>query len=112
MVTGILSREQLIDEFNKLMERVRASNPTARIDGVYVQKMVPKIDYELILGSKRDRDFGTVVLFGMGGIAVELFKDFSVGLPPLNQVLARRMMEETKIYKALAQGIREGHPST
>ena len=60
--------------------------------------MIDVIDYELILGAKKDRQFGTVILFGMGGIGVEIFRDFSIGLPPLNQTLARLLMEETKVY--------------
>ena len=110
VVTGVGSREQLAEEFRKLIDRVKAARPDARIDGVYVQKMVPKIDYELILGSKRDRDFGAVVLFGMGGVRVELLRDFAIGLPPMNQVLAKRMAEETRIYKALSKGLRDKAP--
>jgi acetyltransferase len=110
VVPGVSSREQLADEYRKLLDRVRTAKPEARIDGVYVQRMVSKIDYELILGCKRDRDFGAVVLFGMGGIGVELFRDFSVGLPPLNQVLAKRMIEETRIYRALSKGLRDKAP--
>jgi acetyltransferase len=63
--------------------------------------MIKKRGYEVILGSKKDIVFGPVIMFGMGGIGVELFKDFSIGLPPLNQTLARRMMEETKVYQLL-----------
>jgi acetyltransferase len=110
VVTGIGSRDKLMEEFQKLIERAKTARPEARIDGAYVQRMVPRIDYELILGSKRDRDFGAVMLFGMGGVGVELFRDFAVGLPPINQILAKRMMEETKIYKALAGGLRDKAP--
>jgi acetyltransferase len=63
--------------------------------------MLEKIDYKVILGSKKDRVFGSVVLFGMSGIAVRIYKDFSVGLPPLNQTLARRLVEDLKIYRVL-----------
>ena len=111
VVTNINSTEVLAHEFTKLMDRVKVLKPGARIDGVYVQKMAKSIDYELILGSKKDRDFGAVLLFGSGGIGVELFRDFSIGLPPTNQVLARRMMEETIIYKALAHGLRNRAPA-
>ena len=111
VVTNINSTEALAHEFTKLMDRVKVLRPGARIDGVYVQKMAKSIDYELILGSKKDRDFGAVLLFGSGGIGVELFRDFSIGLPPTNQVLARRMMEETIIYKALAHGLRNRAPA-
>ncbi len=110
VVTGITSSERLADEFVKLMERVKILKPDARIDGAYVQKMAGAVDYELILGSKKDVDFGAVLLFGSGGTGVELFRDFSIGLPPMNQVLARRMMEETIIYKALSRGLRNKPP--
>jgi acetyltransferase len=65
-----------------------------------------KLDgYELILGASLDPQFGPVLLFGTGGQLVEVFKDKSLALPPLNSTLARRMMETTKIYEAL-KGVR------
>jgi acetyltransferase len=111
VVTGISSTEALAHEFAKLMDRVKVLKPGAKIDGVYVQRMVKGVDYELILGSKKDRDFGAVLLFGSGGVGVELFRDFSIGLPPTNQVLARRMMEDTTIYRALHRGLRNKPPA-
>jgi acetyltransferase len=72
--------------------------------------MIEEIDYEIILGARKDRDFGTVVLFGMGGLGAEVFRDFSIGLPPLNQTLARRLMEETRVYKMI-QGYRGREPA-
>ncbi len=74
-------------------------------EGVTVQPMVNWTGYELILGSSIDPQFGPVLLFGMGGQLVELFKDRALGLPPLTTTLARRMMEHTKIHQAL-KGIR------
>jgi acetyltransferase len=76
--------------------------------GVTVQPMVKLEGYELILGSSIDPQFGPVLLFGLGGQLVEVFKDRSLGLPPLTTVLARRIMERTKIYTAL-KGVR-GRP--
>ncbi|HTU23640.1 MAG TPA: GNAT family N-acetyltransferase [Gemmataceae bacterium] len=73
--------------------------------GVSVQAMIREHGYELIIGSSLDRQFGPVILFGSGGILVEVFKDRALGLPPLNRALARRLMERTKIYQAL-QGVR------
>ncbi|MBF1990531.1 bifunctional acetate--CoA ligase family protein/GNAT family N-acetyltransferase [Fischerella thermalis] len=74
--------------------------------GVTVQPMINlKNSYELILGSSIDAQFGPVLLFGTGGQLVEVFQDRALGLPPLNTTLARRMMEQTRIYKAL-QGVR------
>ena len=78
--------------------------------GVTVQPMVDLSHaYELIIGSSQDPQFGPVLLFGAGGTLVEVFKDRELGLPPLNSTLARRMMERTKVYKAL-KGIRGRDP--
>ncbi|MAT98840.1 MAG: acetyl CoA synthetase subunit alpha [Anaerolineaceae bacterium] len=78
--------------------------------GVTVQPMLMLKDgYELIIGSSPDPQFGPVLLFGTGGTLVEVFKDRALGLPPLTTTLARRMMERTKIYKAL-QGVRGRDP--
>jgi acetyltransferase len=68
--------------------------------GVTVQPMIADKGYELILGSSIDEQFGPVLLFGAGGIFVEVFKDRALGLPPLNRTLARRLMERTQIYTA------------
>ncbi len=71
--------------------------------------MIKDRGYEVILGSKYDPLFGPVILFGMGGIITEVIKDKGIGLPPLNSTLARRMMEETKVYKLL-KGFRNRPP--
>ena len=73
--------------------------------GVTVQPMISLDGYELILGSSIDEQFGPILLFGAGGYFVEIFKDRTLGLPPLNRTLARRLMERTRIYGAL-QGFR------
>jgi len=79
-------------------------------DGVTIQPMIDGSDgYELIIGSSIDEQFGPVLLFGSGGQLVEVFKDSALGLPPLNTTLARRMMEQTKIYEAL-KGVRGRRP--
>jgi len=83
--------------------------PETSFGGVTVQPMIKDRDYELIVGSSIDRQFGPVILFGAGGVLVEVFQDRALGLPPLNRTLARRLMERTKIYKAL-QGVRGRKP--
>ena len=103
VVTGVNSEDELQKEFEQLTERTKKYAPKAMITGVAVQKMVEKIDYEIFLGAKKDRDFGSVIVLGIGGLGVEIFKEFSIGLPPLNQALARRLMEETDVYK-MVQG--------
>lgn len=110
VVRGITTHPGLRREYDRLIERVRERNPAATIHGVTVQKMIEVIDYEVILGAKKDPDYGAAILFGMGGIGVEIFQDFAVGLPPLNQALARRLMEDTKVYKML-QGYRGKVPA-
>jgi len=78
--------------------------------GVAVEPMVNLGGgYEIILGSSIDSQFGPVLLFGSGGQLVEVFKDRSLALPPLNTTLARRMMEQTRIYAAL-KGVRGRRP--
>jgi acetyltransferase len=90
--------------FAAIAAKVRAIDPEAFL-GVTVQPMVKMEGYELILGSSLDPQFGEVMLFGMGGQLVEVFRDRALALPPLNTTLARRMMEQTRIYQAL-QGVR------
>ena len=77
--------------------------------GVTVQPMIQRDGYELILGSSIDAQFGPVILFGEGGQLVEVSRDRGLSLPPLNTTLARRLMEQTRIYKAL-QGVRGRAP--
>jgi acetyltransferase len=94
-------------------ERMRA-NLTARglaeaFEGVTVQPMIHSKGFELIVGSSVDRQFGPVVLFGAGGVLVEVDPDRALGLPPLNHTLARRLIERTRIYRAL-QGVRQLRP--
>jgi acetyltransferase len=110
VITGIDCEETLKSAYQRILDGVRRFAPQAVIRGLTVQKMVEHIDYELILGAKKDRHFGAVILFGRGGISVELLSDFSVGLPPLNQTLARRLMEETRVYRML-QGFRGRQPA-
>jgi acetyltransferase len=105
VIMGIDSNAALKNAYEKLMQTVKKLAPKAAIKGVAVEKMITDVDYELILGAKKDRDFGSVILFGMGGTAAEFIKDFSIGLPPLNQSLAKMLMQDTKVYKMI-QGFR------
>jgi acetyltransferase len=99
------------DTYHRIIEVANQYNPKARIEGVTVQPMVKPTGTEVILGAKRDPIFGPTILFGMGGIGVEFFKDISIGFPPLNQTLARRIIEETRVYKILKQGHRRIPPA-
>ena len=91
--------------FAKIEAGVKEKAGEGHFLGVTVQPMIKLEGYEVILGSSLDPQFGPVILFGLGGQLVEVFKDRALALPPLNTTLARRMMEETKIYTAL-KGVR------
>jgi acetyltransferase len=100
------SAESVERAFQAIRESVTQKAGAEHFQGVAVQPMVRLKDaYELIIGSSLDPQFGPVLLFGTGGQLVEVFKDRSLALPPLNTTLARRMMEQTQIYKAL-KGVR------
>ena len=77
--------------------------------GVTVQPMVKFDGYDLILGSSVDPQFGPVILFGSGGLLVDVYGDHALALPPLNTTLAQRMMEQTRIFAAL-RGVRGRKP--
>ncbi len=88
--------------FTDILDAVSRNRPDARIDGVLVQKMIESRNgIEMILGTKKDPVFGTVIMAGMGGIAAELMRDFSLGFPPLNERLARRMLESLRMWPLL-----------
>ncbi len=94
-------KSAFLDIYNSVKKAANASD----FQGVTVQPMIKLEGYELILGSSIDHEFGPVLLFGTGGQLVEIFQDKSLALPPLTSTLAKRMMEQTKIFKAL-QGTR------
>lgn len=98
-----LGNEKLLRAaFERIMDSVKLKRPDARVEGITVQKMVAEKEaVELILGIKKDSVFGTILMVGMGGITAELFADKALGFPPLNESLARQMLESLKIYPLL-----------
>jgi len=96
---NICSPSEIPALFSELADKVKNSPVMAEFLGVALQPMIRKTDYELFVGARRDKQFGAVILFGTGGTSAEMFKDISIGFPALNQVLARRVMENTAIYK-------------
>lgn len=101
--------EAVRQAYRAIAQAVRDRVGAEHFAGVTVQPMVKLEGYEIILGSSPDPQFGPVLLFGTGGQLVEVFKDRALGLPPLNTTLARRLMEQTKIYTAL-KGVRGRQP--
>ncbi|WP_291843515.1 bifunctional acetate--CoA ligase family protein/GNAT family N-acetyltransferase [Maricaulis sp.] len=85
-----------------MLDRVARHRPGARIDGFTVQPMIERPGaHELILGFKEDAQFGPVVLFGQGGVSVEVVADRAIGLPPLNMKLARELIGRTRVARLL-----------
>lgn len=99
----------VVDAYRAIQQAVTEKAGAAHFQGVTVQPMVSLEGYELILGSSLDPQFGPVILFGLGGQMVEVFRDRALALPPLNTTLARRLMEQTRIFTAL-QGVRGRKP--
>jgi acetyltransferase len=91
--------------FKQIEDSIAAKAGPKDFLGVTVQPMVRLQGYELLLGGTTDAQFGPVLVFGTGGQLVEVYRDRALALPPLNATLARRMMEQTRIYTAL-KGVR------
>ncbi len=102
---NLQSREAVAQAYREMEVSVREKAGDGHFLGVTVQPMVKLDGYELILGSSVDAQFGPVILFGSGGQMVEVYADRALALPPLNSTLAVRLMEQTRIYRAL-QGVR------
>ncbi len=97
------------EAFRTIRQAVAEKAGAQHFAGVSVQPMIALEGYELILGSSIDAQFGPVLLFGAGGQLVEVFHDHALSLPPLNTTLARRFIEQTKIFQALG-GVRGRKP--
>ena len=99
---NLANEEAVRRAYQEIEHTVRLKVGAEHFQGVTVQPMILRQGYELIIGSSTDGQFGPVLLFGAGGEMVEVFGDRALGLPPLNTTLARRMMEQTRIFTALA----------
>ena len=106
---NLQNREAVSRAFREIEKSVTEKFGADFFLGVSVQAMMKLDGFELILGSSVDPQFGPILLFGSGGQLVEVYGDRALALPPLNSTLAVRMMEQTKIYRAL-QGVR-GRPA-
>ncbi|WP_043112397.1 acetate--CoA ligase family protein [Solimonas flava] len=108
---GLADANALRREAAAMLERVRAARPDAQLAGFTVQAMVRRPQaFELIVGVTRDPSFGPLLMFGHGGIAVEVQQDSAIELLPLDAALARAQIARTRIYKQL-QGLRRQPPA-
>ncbi len=106
---GLEDAAAVREAYEQMEASVRENFGEEGFSGVTVQPMVSLEGYELILGSSPDPQFGPVLLFGSGGSLVEVYRDRALALPPLTTTLARRTMEQTRIYEAL-KGVRGREP--
>jgi acetyltransferase len=102
---NLRNADEVRSAYHEIHDAVTKNARAEAFQGVTVQPMANLEGYELIIGSSVDVQFGPVLLFGSGGQLVEVFKDRALALPPLNTTLARRMMEQTRVFDAL-QGVR------
>lgn len=100
----VQNADELEKNFKEMTALVKEKRPDAEIDGILIERMARK-KFELLIGAKKDPIFGPVIVFGQGGVGVEVFKDTQMGLPPLNMALAKRIIKKTRIFPLL-QGYR------
>ncbi|MCK9217325.1 MAG: acetate--CoA ligase family protein [Firmicutes bacterium] len=107
VILNVKNIEELEKSFIIIINNAKEYDNNAKIDGILMQEMAPK-GLEVIIGMKRDPQFGPVVMVGMGGIYVEVFKDVSLRLIPVKSYDVEEMIKETKLYKIIqgARGIK------
>ena len=108
VILNILSAEEVKNSFKTILKNAKTYDPNAVVKGILIEQMIPDGE-EVILGLKRDNSFGPVIMFGLGGIYVEVFRDVSFRVAPLSVYDAERMIAETK-SSAILQGIRGKKP--
>ncbi len=101
VVVGVKNDEEVKDAFRKILSNVKNATPNARISGILIQEMAKPGFLEVIVGATRDPIFGPVVMFGLGGIFVEVLKDVSFRVAPLMPEDADEMIREIKSYRIL-----------
>lgn len=109
VTVGVTNDEQVRTAFNAILQNVKTYKPDADIKGVLVQEMVSS-GKEIILGAKQDPIFGSLVMFGLGGIYVEILRDVVFRLAPVDEQEARQMVHSIKTLKLL-KGVRGEKPS-
>ena len=102
------SAQEVADAFDLMMLRINKLAPNAIIGGIYVEKMAEK-GLEVIIGMTRDPQFGPMLMFGLGGIFVEVMKDVTFHLAPITENEAAQMLQSTRSYELLQgkRGLKE-----
>jgi len=100
VIVGVDDEEGVREGYSKIIENVKRHVPEAEITGILVQEMAPK-STEVIVGSTTDPTFGPTIMFGLGGIFVEVLKDVSFRIAPITKTDAEEMIGEIRAYKIL-----------
>jgi len=100
VVLNVKDEEAAREAYRRIMNNVKAKKPDAKIDGIYIQEMAPS-STEVIVGATKDPVFGPTIMFGVGGIFVEILKDVSFRLVPITKLDAEEMIHEIRSYKIL-----------
>jgi acetyl-CoA synthetase (ADP-forming) len=109
VIVGLKTKKQVEDAYAQILSNVRKHQPDAVVQGILVQSMVPA-GVEVIVGGLIDSQFGPTVLFGLGGVFVEVLKDASFRVAPITELDSRQMIEEIRGYPLL-KGVR-GQPAS
>ncbi len=104
-----VKREEVRTAYNEMISRIKKTVPDAKIEGILVQQMAPA-GHEIIVGLKKDAQFGHALMFGLGGIFVEVYKDVTFRVVPIDKSEALSMISEIKGYPIL-KGIRGRMPA-
>jgi len=98
--TNLKTKDEVKDSYNKILENAKKYKADAKIEGVLVQEMAPQAT-EVIIGSIKDPTFGQTIMFGLGGIFVEILKDVTFRIAPITELEAAEMIVEVKAYPLL-----------
>ena len=109
VMVNLKSKVEVQNAYRQILENAKKYKVTAKIVGVLVQEMAPQ-STEIIVGAIKDSQFGQTLMFGLGGIFVELFKDVTFRVAPITQEDAREMVTEVKAYPVL-KGYRNSPPA-
>jgi acyl-CoA synthetase (NDP forming) len=109
VMVNLKSKVEVQNAYRQILENAKKYKVTAKIVGVLVQEMAPQ-STEIIVGAIKDSQFGQTLMFGLGGIFVELFKDVTFRVAPITQEDAREMVTEVKAYPVL-KGYRNTPPA-
>lgn len=100
VILNLKSAEEVRDAYKRILVNVRRQKPNAEITGILIQEMAPS-STEIIVGATKDPQFGSALMFGLGGIFVEVLKDVSFRIAPITKTDAKEMINEVKGYPIL-----------